>query len=132
MAVSGILYRLLRLGRTVSAWNSEALENIKMAGIKVRIKLRAFDHRVIDQSAEKITETAKRTGARVKGPVPLPTHIRRFCVIRGPHIDKESMEHFELRTHNRLIDILEPTNKTIDALMRLDLPSGVDIEIKSA
>ena len=103
-----------------------------MAGIKVRIRRRAYDHRIIDQSAEKITDTAKRTGARVAGPTPLPTNIRRFCVIRGPHIDKESMEHFELRTHNRLIDILEPTNKTIDALMRLDLPSGVDIEIKSA
>ncbi len=99
--------------------------------MKVRIRLRAFDHRIIDASAEKIVETAKRTGARVAGPVPLPTDIKRFCVIRGPHIDKESMEHFELRTHNRLIDILEPTNKTIDALMRLDLPSGVDIEIKS-
>lgn len=103
-----------------------------MAGIKVRIRLRAYDHRIIDQSAEKITDTARRTGARVSGPTPLPTHIRKFCVIRGPHIDKESMEQFELRTHNRLIDILEPTNKTIDALMRLDLPSGVDIEIKSA
>jgi len=103
-----------------------------MAGIKVRIRLRAYDHRMIDSSAEKIVETAKRTGARVSGPTPLPTNIRRFCVIRGPHIDKESMEHFELRTHNRLIDILEPSNKTIDALMRLDLPSGVDIEIKSA
>jgi small subunit ribosomal protein S10 len=103
-----------------------------MAGIKIRIRLRAFDHRIIDTSAEKIVDQAKRTGARVSGPVPLPTHLRRFCVIRGPHIDKESMEHFELRTHNRLIDILEPTNKTIDALMRLDLPSGVDIEIKSA
>ncbi len=103
-----------------------------MAGIKVRIRLRAYDHRIIDQSAEKITDTAKRTGARVAGPTPLPTNIRRFCVVRGPNIDKESMEHFELRTHNRLIDILEPTNKTIDALMRLDLPSGVDIEIKSA
>lgn len=99
---------------------------------KVRIRLRAFDHRVLDLSAEKITETAKRTGARVKGPIPLPTNIQRFCVIRGPHIDKESMEHFEIRTHNRLIDIIEPTNKTIDALMRLDLPSGVDIEIKTA
>jgi small subunit ribosomal protein S10 len=99
--------------------------------MKVRIRLRAYDHRIIDQSAEKISETARRTGARIKGPIPLPTNIRRFCVIRGPHIDKESMEHFELRTHNRLIDILDPTNKTIDALMRLDLPSGVDIEIKS-
>jgi small subunit ribosomal protein S10 len=103
-----------------------------MAEIKVRIRLRAYDHRVIDQSAERIVETAKRTGARISGPVPLPTNIRRFCVIRGPHIDKESMEHFEMRTHNRLIDILEPTNKTIDALMRLDVPSGVDIEIKMA
>ena len=99
--------------------------------MKVRIRLRAYDHRIIDQSAEKISETARRTGARIKGPIPLPTNIRKFCVIRGPHIDKESMEHFELRTHNRLIDILDPTNKTIDALMRLDLPSGVDIEIKS-
>lgn len=101
-----------------------------MAQIKVRIRLRAFDHRILDQSAEKIVETAKRTGARIGGPIPLPTHIRKWCVIRGPHIDKESMEHFELRTHNRLIDIHEPTNKTIDALMRLDLPSGVDIQIK--
>ncbi len=100
--------------------------------MKVRIRLRAYDHRIIDQSAEKITETAKRNGARVSGPIPLPTNIRKFCVIRGPHIDKESMEHFELRTHNRLIDILEPNNKVIDALMRLDLPSGVDIEIKQA
>ncbi len=101
-----------------------------MADIRVRIRLRAYDHRLIDQSAEKIVESAKRTGARISGPVPLPTNLRRFCVIRGPHIDKESMEHFEMRTHNRLIDILDPTNKTIDALMRLDLPSGVDIEIK--
>jgi small subunit ribosomal protein S10 len=101
-----------------------------MAQIRVRIRLRAYDHRLIDQSAEKIVDTAKRTGARLSGPIPLPTNIRKFCVIRGPHIDKESMEHFELRTHNRLIDILDPTNKTIDALMRLDLPSGVDIEIK--
>ncbi|MEI6512269.1 MAG: 30S ribosomal protein S10 [bacterium] len=97
---------------------------------KVRIRLRAYDHRILDQSAEKIAETAKSTGARISGPVPLPTDIRKFCVIRGPHIDKESMEHFEIRTHKRLIDIQEPSNKTIDALMRLDLPSGVDIEIK--
>ncbi len=98
--------------------------------LRVRIRLRAYDHRTIDLSAEKIVETAKRSGARVRGPVPLPTHIRRFTVIRAAHIDKESMEHFELRTHNRLIDIHEPNNRTIDALMRLDLPSGVDIEIK--
>lgn len=97
---------------------------------KVRIRLRAFDHRVLDLSAEKITETAKRTGARVKGPIPLPTNIQRFCVIRGPHIDKESMEHFERRTHKRIIDILDPTPQTVDALMRVDIPGGVDIEIK--
>jgi small subunit ribosomal protein S10 len=97
---------------------------------KVRIKLKAYDHRALDQSAERIADTAKRTGARLAGPIPLPTHIRKFSVIRGPHIYKESMEQFEVRTHKRLIDILEPTNKTIDALMRLDLPSGVDIEIK--
>ncbi|MCE9559437.1 MAG: 30S ribosomal protein S10 [Armatimonadetes bacterium] len=101
-----------------------------MMAMRVRIRLRAYEHRLIDQSAEKIVETAKRSGARISGPIPLPTHIRKFCVIRGPHIDKESMEHFELRTHNRLIDIHEPNNKTIDALMRLDLPSGVDIQIK--
>ncbi len=98
--------------------------------MRVRIRLRAYDHRILDQSAEKIVETAKRTGARISGPIPLPTNIRRFCVIRAAHIDKESMEHFELRTHNRLIDIHEPSNKTIDSLMRLDLPSGVDIQIK--
>jgi small subunit ribosomal protein S10 len=98
--------------------------------MKVRIRLRAYDHRILDQSAEKIIETARRSGARISGPIPLPTHIRKWCVIRGPHIDKESMEHFEQRTHNRMIDIHEPSNKTIDALMRLDLPSGVDIQIK--
>ncbi len=97
----------------------------------VRIRLRAYDHAILDTSASKISETARRTGARIAGPIPLPTRIRKFCVIRGPTIDKESMEHFELRTHNRIIDIREPTNKTIDALMRLDLPSGVDIEIKT-
>lgn len=97
----------------------------------VRIRLRAYDHRILDSSVSKITDTVKRTGARLAGPIPLPTKIRKFCVIRGPHIDKESMEHFEMRTHNRLLDIHEPTNKTIDALMRLDLPSGVDIEIKT-
>jgi small subunit ribosomal protein S10 len=99
---------------------------------RVRIKLKAYDHRALDQSAQKIAETAKRTGARLSGPIPLPTNIRRYCAIRGPHIDKESMEHFEIRVHKRLIDILDPTSKTIDALMRLDLPSGVDIEVKQA
>ncbi|MHB0912299.1 MAG: 30S ribosomal protein S10 [Armatimonadota bacterium] len=97
---------------------------------KVRIRLKAFDHRILDQSAERIVETARRTGARISGPVLLPTEKDIVCVNRGPNIDKESMEHFEMRTHKRLIDILEPGAKTIDALMRLDLPSGVDIEIK--
>ncbi|MCC6731509.1 MAG: 30S ribosomal protein S10 [Chthonomonadales bacterium] len=97
---------------------------------KVRIRLRAFDHRILDQSVEKIVDTARRTGARISGPVLLPTEKNIVCVNRGTTIDKESMEHFEMRTHKRLIDILEPGAKTIDALMRLDLPSGVDIEIK--
>jgi small subunit ribosomal protein S10 len=97
---------------------------------KIRIRLNAFDHRILDQSAGQIVEAAEQTGAKVVGPVPLPTHIKKFCVIRSPHVDKDSREQFEIRTHKRLIDILEPTSRTIDALMRLDLPAGVDIEIK--
>ena len=97
---------------------------------KVRIILKAFDHKMLDQSTAQIVETAERTGARIAGPVPLPTRIRRFCVIRSPHVDKDSREHFEIRTHKRLIDILEPTSKTIDSLTRLNLPAGVDISIK--
>jgi small subunit ribosomal protein S10 len=97
---------------------------------KIRIILKAFDHRVLDQSAEQIVEAAERTGAQVAGPIPLPTSIKRFCVIRSPHVFKDSREHFELRTHNRLIDILEPTSKTIDSLTRLNVPAGVDISIK--
>jgi small subunit ribosomal protein S10 len=97
---------------------------------KIRIKLKAFDHKVLDQSAEKIVSVVRKSGARVSGPVPLPTNRNVYCVIRSPHIDKESMEHFEIRTHRRLIDILEPTQKTVDELMHLDLPAGVDIEIK--
>lgn len=98
--------------------------------IRIRIKLKAFDHRILDQSATQIVEAAERTGAAVAGPVPLPTSIKRFTVIRSPHIDKDSHEQFEMRTHKRLIDVLEPTSKTIDALTRLNLPAGVDIEIK--
>ena len=97
---------------------------------KIRIVLKAYDHRILDQSAGQIVEAAERTGARVSGPVPLPTSIKRFCVLRSPHIDKDSREHFEIRTHNRLIDILEPTYKTIDQLTRLKVPAGVDIQIK--
>ena len=97
---------------------------------RIRIKLKAFDHRILDQSARQIVETAQRTGADVAGPVPLPTEMKRFTVMRSPFIDKDSQEHFEMRTHKRLIDVLEPTPKTVDALMRLNLPAGVDIEIK--
>jgi small subunit ribosomal protein S10 len=97
---------------------------------KIRIKLKAFDHKILDQSAQKIVETAKRTGATISGPIPLPTERSLITVLRSPHKDKDSREQFEMRTHKRLLDILEPTPKTIDALMRLDLPAGVDIEIK--
>lgn len=97
---------------------------------KIRIILKAFDHKILDISASQIVEAAERTGARVNGPVPLPTSIKRFCVIRSPHIDKDSREHFELRTHNRLIDILDPDPKTIDSLTRLNVPAGVYISIK--
>ena len=97
---------------------------------KIRIRLKAFDHKILDQSAVQIVETAERTGALVAGPVPLPTKIEKLSVIRSPFIDKDSQEQFEIRTHKRLIDILEPTQKTINALMRLNLPAGVDVEIK--
>ena len=101
-----------------------------MARQRIRIRLKAYDHRILDQSAHQIVEAAEKTGAAVSGPVPLPTEIQRFTVIRSPFIDKDSREQFEIRTHKRLIDILEPTGKTVDTLMRLQLPSGVDIEIK--
>ena len=102
-----------------------------MNGQNIRIRLKAFDHRVLDQSTTEIVTTAKRTGARVRGPIPLPTHKHKWTVLRGPHIDKKSREQFELRTHKRLIDILDPTPQTVDALMKLDLPAGVDVEIKT-
>ena len=105
-------------------------EGTTVAGQKIRIRLRAYDHEVIDSSARKIVDTVTRTGAKVAGPVPLPTEKNVFCVIRSPHKYKDSREHFEMRTHKRLIDILDPTPKTVDSLMRLDLPAGVDIEIK--
>jgi small subunit ribosomal protein S10 len=97
---------------------------------KIRIRLKAYDHKALDQSAVKIVDTAKRTGALVSGPIPLPTEKNIFTILRSPHVNKDSREQFEMRTHKRLIDILEPTSKTVDALMRLDLPAGVDIEIK--
>ena len=101
-----------------------------MASQKIRIKLKAYEHNLIDQSAEKIVDTAKRTGAHVSGPIPLPTEKEIVTILRSPHKYKDSREQFEMRTHKRLIDILEPSAKTVDALMKLDLPAGVDIEIK--
>jgi small subunit ribosomal protein S10 len=97
---------------------------------KIRIRLKAFDHKILDQSAEKIVDTAKRTGASVSGPIPLPTERNIFTILRSPHVNKDSREQFEMRTHKRLVDILDPNPKTVDALMGLDLPAGVDIEIK--
>ncbi len=96
----------------------------------IRIRLKAFDHRVLDQSTSEIVSTAKRTGAQIRGPIPLPTRIEKFTVLRGPHIDKKSREQFEIRTHKRLLDIVDPTPQTVDALMKLDLAAGVDVEIK--
>ena len=96
----------------------------------IRIRLKAFDHRVLDHSAKEIVSTARRTGAQVRGPIPLPTRIERYTVLRSPHIDKKSREQFEIRTHMRVLDIVDPTPQTVDALMKLDLASGVDVEIK--
>lgn len=96
----------------------------------IRVRLRAYDHRILDQSTKEIVNTAKRTGADVRGPIPLPTHIEKFTVLRSPHVDKKSREQFEMRTHKRLLDIINPTPQTIDALMKLDLAAGVDVEIK--
>lgn len=97
---------------------------------KIRIKLKAYDHRLLDQSVKEIVDTAQRTGARISGPVPLPTKVSKFTVLRSPHVDKKSREQFEIRTHKRLIDIHDPTPDTVDALMKLELASGVDVEIK--
>ena len=96
----------------------------------IRIRLRAFDHRLLDQSTREIVDTAKRTGAQVAGPIPLPTRVSKYTVNRSPHVDKKSRDQFEIRTHQRLMDIVDPTDKTVDALMKLDLPAGVDVEIK--
>ena len=101
-----------------------------MATNSIRIRLKAFDHDIIDKSTRMIVETVLRTNAKIRGPIPLPTDKHRYTVIRGPHIDKDSREHFEMRIHKRLIDIVEPNNKTIDSLQRIELPAGVDIEIK--
>ena len=101
-----------------------------MQSQNIRIRLKAFDHRILDNSTREIVNTAKRTGAIVKGPVPLPTRMQRFDILRSPHVNKSSRDQFEIRTHQRLMDIVDPTDKTVDALMKLDLPAGVDVEIK--
>lgn len=101
-----------------------------MAQQNIRIRLKAFDHRVLDTSAREIVSTPKRTGANVRGPIPLPTRLEKFTVLRGPHVDKKSREQFEIRTHKRMLDIVDPTPQTVDALMKLDLSAGVDVEIK--
>lgn len=100
-----------------------------MSKQKMRIRLKAFDHRLIDSSTREIVETAKRTGAQIRGPIPLPTRIERFTILVSPHVDKDARDQYEIRTHKRLIDIVSPTDKTVDALMKLDLPAGVDIQI---
>lgn len=102
-----------------------------MAKQKIRIRLKAYDHRILDQSAADIIETAKRTGAKVSGPIPLPTRMERYTVLRSPHVDKKSREQFEMRTHKRLIDIIEPTPKTVDALNKLNMPAGIEVKIKA-
>jgi len=109
----------------------EAPLRMSMKNDKIRIRLKAFDYRILDQSASEIVDTARRTGAKIAGPIPLPTAVSRYTVNRSPHIDKKSREQFEMRTHKRLLDILEPTSQTVDALMKLELPVGVDVEIKA-
>jgi small subunit ribosomal protein S10 len=98
---------------------------------KIRIRLKAYDFRLLDQSTAEIVDTARRTGASISGPIPLPTQVQRYTVLRSPHVDKKSREQFEIRTHKRLLDILDPTQQTVDALMKLELPAGVDVEIKA-
>ena len=109
---------------------SDLTDDLNMESQNIRIRLKAFDHRVLDQSTREIVNTAKRTGAQVRGPIPLPSRIEKFTVNRSPHIDKKSREQFEIRTHKRLLDIVDPTPQTLDALMKLDLAAGVDVEIK--
>ncbi len=102
-----------------------------MAGQKIRIRLKAYDYKLLDQSTAEIVDTVRRTGARVAGPIPLPTHISKYCVLRSPHVNKKSREQFEIRTHNRMVDIIEPNQQTLDELMKLDLSAGVDVEIRT-
>jgi len=127
----------LRFGRGVeqSALASSVMSSNKGKGFdmttqKIRVCLRSYDHKLLDKSTAEIVDTVQRTGANVAGPIPLPTRINKFCVLRSPHVDKKSREQFEIRTHKRLLDILEPTQQTVDALMKLDLAAGIDVEIK--
>ena len=123
----------MRYGRAATPWvpaSSQKWLNKMATNQNIRIRLKAFDHRLIDKSAREIVETAKRTGATVKGPVPLPTKIERYTVLISPHVNKDARDQYELLTHKRLMDIVDPTDKTVDALMRLELPAGVDVQIK--
>ena len=103
---------------------------VKEEGLRIRIRLKAFDHRLIDRSTKEIVDTAKRTGAQVKGPIPLPTKIEKFTILISPHVNKDARDQYEIRTHKRILDIVDPTDKTVDALMKLDLAAGVDVQIK--
>ena len=126
----GVRFAIREGGRTVGAGTVTEILRVEV-NEKIRIRLKAFDYRILDTSTHEIVDTARRTGARVVGPMPLPTHIARFTVNRSPHVDKKSREQFEIRTHKRLLDIFEPTSQTVDALMKLELPAGVDVEIKA-
>jgi len=127
----------LRYGREVVRWgqassvtSSNKGEGLDMTTQKIRVCLKSYDHKLLDKSTVEIVDTVRRTGASVAGPIPLPTRINKYCVLRSPHVDKKSREQFEIRTHKRLLDILEPTQQTVDALMKLDLAAGIDVEIK--
>lgn len=122
--------RVSLIGVSTAGRRSDLTDDVNMESQNIRIRLKAFDHRVLDQSTREIVNTAKRTGAQVRGPIPLPSRIEKFTVNRSPHIDKKSREQFEIRTHKRLLDIVDPTPQTVDALMKLDLAAGVDVEIK--
>jgi small subunit ribosomal protein S10 len=119
------LFLTVRVLRAIFDWSSQ----VAVQNQKIRIRLKAFDHRLIDASTQDIVETAKRTGAQVRGPIPLPTRIERYTVLVSPHVNKDARDQYELRTHKRMIDIVEPTDKTVDALMKLDLAAGVDVQI---
>jgi len=115
---------------SVQAWSPKSSSDLVMTNQRIRIRLKSFDHRLIDRSASEIAETAKRTGAQVLGPIPLPTRKERYTVLISPHVDKDARDQYEIRTHKRLMDIVDPTDKTVDALMKLDLAAGVDVQIK--